>query len=391
MDAQPLRSSDIRERNEKIILGLIRSRKRLSQSEAVQLTGLRAPTVFRIFSALERKGCIRTGAALQGSEQGSEDRKGRKPQFFEVVGDAFYALGIDFWAGSATVTVCDFSGNVLYTDEKVLAPALDAAGLLAGLFTLVEGAYRSVGLRAERVLGFGVGAPGRIDLERGVVLEYPRIAGLDGFPLAEKLADRFGVRVYLHNNASLIALAEQRYGAASDSRSLLTLLVRSGVGGAYLEDGKPFTVLGRSAMEVGHMKVDCDGPPCSCGARGCLEAYLAEEGILSFVPPRFRAADLAGLEAALITDREELRAALAEPLDVLQRGARTLYTLFAPESFLIVSRSAVYAEFLADHLRRTVADLKRLDGTPVRILSDAYDAGRIGRGAADLVFERYLG
>ena len=386
MESQPLRSSDIRERNEKIILGLIRSRKALFQSEAVQLTGLRAPTVFRIFSELERKGFIRTTE----TPSDGEDRRGRKPQFFQVVPETFFAVGIDFWALSATITVCDFAGKVIFTEGRDFPAAMDASGLLENLFPLIERAYRMVALPKDRVLGFGIGAPGRIDLAAGTILAYPRIAGLNGFPLAERVSARFGIPVYLHNNASLIAVAEQRHGGASEFRSLFALLVRSGVGGAYLEDGKPFTTLGRSAVEVGHMCLDCDGPACSCGGRGCLEAYVSEEGILSFVPAKFKVATLKDFETVLAAYRDELLESLQEPLRIFERGVRNIYTLFAPECFLVISRSAPYADLLASHLRQNIGDLLRVDGSPVRVLSDCYDAARIGRGAADLVFDRYL-
>jgi len=386
MESQPLRSSDIRERNEKIILGLIRSRKALSQSEAVQLTGLRAPTVFRIFSKLEQLGFIRT----TGTPADGEDRRGRKPQFYQVVPDSSFAVGVDFWAGSASITVCDFAGTVIFTNERGLPPALNATGLLDQLITLIERAYRESGLVSDRVLGFGIGAPGRIDLAGGKILKYPRIAGLDNFPLGQHISERFGIPVYLHNNASLIAVAEQRYGAAAEYRSLLALLVRSGVGGAYLEDGKPFTTLSRSAIELGHMCLDCDGPACSCGERGCLEAYISEEGILSFVPEGYAVSSFSDFEIVLAGHRDELRSALGEPLRILERAVRNLYTLFAPECFLVISRSALYADLLASHLRENIADLPRVDGSPVRVISDCYDAARIGRGAADLVFDRFL-
>lgn len=387
MNHQPLRSSDIRERNEKIILGLIRSRKTLSQSEAVALTGLRAPSAFRIFSELERKGFIRP-ASVQAE---GEERKGRRPQFYEVVPDAFSAIGIDFWAGSATVAVCDFAGTVVYSDEQQFARSMDADGLLESLEELIDRAYAQSRIQRGRVLGFGIGAPGRIDLDRGRILHYPRIAGLDDYPLSDHLSHRYGVPAYLHNNAALVALAEQRYGAAAEARSLLSLLVRSGVGGAYLENGKPLTVLGRTAMEVGHMSLDCEGPPCSCGGRGCLEAYIAEEGILSFVPAKFGAGSMSDLEGLIASGNAEFLAALEEPLKVFQVALRNLYTLFAPECFLIVGRSAAYAELLADRMRGALSDLTDMEGKSVRFLADRYDPERIGRGAADLVFERFLG
>lgn len=386
MEHQPLRSSDIRERNEKIILNLIRSRTYLSQSEVTRLTGLRAPTAFRIFSGLETQGFIRSATVSAATE----DKKGRKPQYFEVVPQAFYAFGIDFWALSATLSVCDFSGKVIYIEEHQFPSSMDVQILMDQLYALIQRAYKKAKIPKDRVLGFGIGAPGRIDLSQGLVLRYPRIAGLDNFPLGQRLSEKFGVPVYLHNNASLIALAEDRSGETEGSRSLFTFLVRSGVGGAYLEGGRAFTVLNRTAVEVGHMSLDCDGPVCSCGGRGCLEEYISEDAVLSFLPKSLNIKTFLDLDRAIETHRESILQALAESLRIFELGIRNIYTLFAPETFLIVSRSANYADLLASYLRERIGDLVRIDGTPVRLVSDRYNPARIGQRAGDLVFEHFL-
>jgi len=396
MSGVPLRSADIRERNAKIILGFVQSRKYISQSELVGITGLRAPTVYRIFTELEKQGLIRPVGTTRPEEaapvsNGSEEKKGRKPQYYEVVPEAFYSIGIDFWSRSATLAVSDFSGTVRYVDELLFPEQIDSDALVASLHSLIESALAKSQIDLSRLLGFGIGAPGRIDLESGRILSYPRITKLNNFPLVAKLLEFYSVPVYLHNNASLAALAELKYGAAQGAKSLFTFLVRSGVGGAYIEGSQPFTVLGKTALEVGHLSFNCEGPHCTCGGQGCLEAYIAEDAILPFIQKAYPIQDLSELDTLLDSPHGPfIRSALDEPLHIFELAVRNIHTLFSPERYLIISRFAGYARLLQEELQNRLQDLIMKADSPVSIVSDVYDSRRIGRGATDLVIEQFL-
>ncbi|AEJ20203.1 ROK family transcriptional regulator [Gracilinema caldarium] len=396
MSGLPLRSADIRERNVKIILGLLRQRKYLSQSEVVSLTGLRAPTIFRIFTDLEKQGLIRPVQLAryeeaQAGQTAGEEKKGRKPQYFEVVPEAFYSIGIDFWSRSATLALSDFSGEIRYVDEGLFPEDLDADTLVAALHGLIERALEICKIDISRLLGFGIGAPGRIDLDQGLILSYPRIRGLINFPLVARLQERYAVPVYLHNNASLAALAELKYGEARGSKSLFAFLVRSGVGGAYIENTQPFTVLGKTALEVGHLSFNCEGPHCTCGGQGCLEAYIAEDAILNRIQKVAPGTGLADLETVLDSPLgSRIQAGLDEPLHMFELAVRNIHTLFSPESYLIISRFPGYARLLKEALETRLSDLVHRAQDPIKIVSDVYDSRRIGRGATDLVIEQFL-
>jgi len=396
MSGLPLRSADIRERNAKIILGLVQSRKHISQSEVVTLTGLRAPTIFRIFTELEKQGLIRPAKnprseEILANQHGGEEKKGRKPQYFEVVPEAFYSIGIDFWSRSAALAVSDFSGEIRYVDEELFPEQMDADALVAALHGLIERALNMSHIDPGRILGFGIGAPGRIDLDAGRIISYPRISQLTDFPLVAKLQEQYSAPVYLHNNASLAALAELKYGVARGAKSLFVFLVRSGVGGAYIEGSKPFTVLGKTALEVGHLSFNCEGPHCTCGGQGCLEAYIAEDAIIDWIRTVYPLKTLADLDQLLDTpEGMAIRSALDEPLHMFSLAVRNIHTLFCAESYLIISRFPGYARLLQEELQKRLEDLTNDREYPIKLVSDVYDSRRIGHGATDLVIEQFL-
>ncbi|MFP3959798.1 MAG: ROK family transcriptional regulator, partial [Spirochaetaceae bacterium] len=294
MTRRPLRSYDVRERNEKLVLQIIYRERGISQSEVAQQTGLKPPTVFRIFSQLESDGIIRECTP----ERETLPTKGRKPAYYCVVPDSLYTIGIDFWSGSAAVVVSDFAGTAVHSE--VLDVAARAEGGVTGetmleeISALVRRSIEQSKLSPERLLGIGVGAPGIVDIESGTVVRYPRIPGLDGSSIKERLEEEFGWPVYVHNNTAVIALGEYRYGAAAGYQSVVASLVRSGVGGAFLKDGRILTNRGRTVLEIGHIVLDPNGPPCSAGWRGCVESYLSEEALSAAL----RRAGYAGLDEA---------------------------------------------------------------------------------------------
>ncbi len=412
MERRPLRSADIRARNEKLVLSIIRGRRGVSQSEVAQLTGLKPPTVFRIFQVLAEQEFIVScpegetgGGREEPSSDGGGERKGRRPAYYCVNRRARYAIGLDFWARSASAVVVDFAGTPIY--RKVLAfdehehehrlrheerqdggsSRTTAQETVDRLMQLLSEAMEAAGIDERQLLGIGVGAPGMVDIREGVVVRYPRIPGMDGYPLQAELQKRFGVPVHLHNNAAVIALSEYRYGSVRGRQSVLTLVVRAGVGGAFIQDGTLFVNQDRTALEVGHTTVDPAGPQCRCGRHGCLETYLSEEALRRDAG----AADIDAFFAAVAQGE-------VEALSVVQRAAEklliALYGLlnsFNPEAVLIVTRSDALSRRLSDAIRdQLVRQSPFVTAAERDIVPHAYDPVIAGQGAADLVFDSFF-
>jgi predicted NBD/HSP70 family sugar kinase len=387
LNRKPLRSYDIRERNEKLVLSLISSRKTLSQSEVVAITGLKAPTVFRIFSILEAKQYI------EPCDSGIEipEKKGRKPVYYCIKSDAHYAIGLDFWNRSASVVIVDFHRQPIYENIVNFPADVDAAYVLNRLRTLIRTSLRTSGIPPEKLLGIGIGSPGVIDLKQGMVLFYPRIRGMVNFPIREKLERSFNVPVHLHNNSAVIALSEYRYGKAKKCSSLLLLLLRAGLGGSFIQAGELFVSQEQTALEIGHMKIGSGEKPCWCGERGCLETELSEDRLVAELDAVSPARDLSNLNDALIAGNAGVKKVLEEKGELLSCAIRNLYMLFRPQAFLIVTRSEALSEFLAEQARQTLRHLKVADQrVKVSVLADQYNPIIAGRGATDLVFDHFL-
>jgi predicted NBD/HSP70 family sugar kinase len=397
-DKAPIRAADIKERNERLVLGMVFRAGQASQSEVAMVSGLKAPTVFRIFGELERSGLI---APVSTPPMPAADRKGRRPTWYSTVPGAYRVVGLDFRAGGASVVIEDFSAKVLYSEER---PIRDGAG--------ADEAYDVVAGLASDALehvdggplpGIGVGAPGVVDLAGGSVLDYQRIGGLSGFPFADRLLERFGATVRMGNNATIATMAAYRYGVAcgqdggtdppshgNGSLGTFSLLVRTGVGGAFIRDGIPYENAGRTAIGIGHMTMDIEGPSCPCGGRGCLEAYLAEDSLIAAVRKARPCADLAELDRLIASEDPSTLGAIAEPLLFASTALLNIRHLLDPDGFIIISRSSALSTCIAAEADRHLANHPRTDGSAPRIRGYRWDPVLAGMAACDMIFDAFF-
>ncbi len=208
-------------------------------------------------------------------------------------------VGIDIGGTKIATSVGDRSGSVITHTRRPTAgqgdPERDVAALAKDIRELVE----SAGALSD-VAAVGVSAPGPLDPTGRRLLDPPNLAGWEDVPLAEWLEDALGARVFLENDANAAAVAEWRFGAGRGFDDVVYLTMSTGVGGGLVLGGRLYRGVGRGAGEVGHMRVcwDEDAEVCSCGRRGCLEAYVGgaswSRRLQRITPKDSRAAELAG-------------------------------------------------------------------------------------------------
>ncbi|HOV37336.1 MAG TPA: ROK family transcriptional regulator [Spirochaetales bacterium] len=386
MNIAPLRSTDIRERNEKLVLNMIHKAKQISQSEVALMTGLKPPTVFRIFTILEKGGYILPLSPNQAGMPVVPGKKGRKPVAFQVNPDVHYILGID-WTRTPTLVIVDFSGQIIFSTTQEFPPDIDAEGSLGVIADMIEASLRDNSLPREKILGIGIGLPGRVDIEEGSIINYPRIPGMINFPIREKLAKKFDLPVYVHNNTSVIALSEYRYGKAQQLNSFLTILIRSGVGGAFVQNGVAFVNGHRTSVEIGHLGLDPRGPLCYCGQKGCLETYLSEDAFLFDLQKTLNLKSVLDLEPFLQQHDSRVLEVTRKKGEVLCRAIQSLVNIFSPEAILLITRSQLFSEHL-------VAVLGELECThfshPATLIASHYKPTLAAKAATDLIFDDFF-
>ena len=384
MLSKPLRPSDIRKRNEKVVLNIIRERGVVSQTDVVQETKLMASSVLSIFTALQEQGLIYEDEKIDIPDYG---QRGRKPKYFRIVPTAAYALGIDLTPHFFHLSLVDFAGNIVVSRQVDIDNLMQLDELYENIRESITRVIKLKRVPKKILLGLGMGIPGQVDSRNGICLRSPFFKDHENLPLASSLSKILRIPVYIHNNCSVITVSERRYRQNLEQyQSLLAVLMRTGVGGGFTEKDVHDYYNQVSTYEIGHIPYSLDGPVCHCGARGCIETQLGEDVLLEELNA------VVPLPSIPDVDEEYLRnpavqAILRRKGSLLYMILRSVYQAVFPDTILLISRSFALSSFLVEHLR-TEAEKDRI--RKFSIMAESYDPALYSRGAADLVWENYF-
>lgn len=185
-----------------------------------------------------------------------------------------YFIGIDLGGMSAKAGLLDEQGNVLCMIRCETRPedsAETTAKNLAGLACELIAEYN---ISRFDVIAVGIGSPGVIDSRRGVVVRWSNFGWTD-VPLADLVAGRLGLPVYITNDANAAALGEARYGSGKAYEDSVMITLGTGVGGGIVMGGKLVEGYRSAGGELGHTVIRQGGIKCTCGRRGCFERYAS--------------------------------------------------------------------------------------------------------------------
>jgi glucokinase len=184
-------------------------------------------------------------------------------------------------------------------------------------------------------------------------------------PLRDALSDRLGLPVALEHDAKAAALGEYHYGAGRGERSMVFIVLGTGVGGAIIADGQLYRGTSNSAGEIGHVTLDRAGDLCSCGCRGCVETYVSGPGLARRYARAAQAARLEGSPEPVTGERVTRLARRGDPLAlrVMAEGGEALGVAIASmamildiELYVVGSSVARASDLFLASARRTVPD-----------------------------------
>jgi glucokinase len=192
-----------------------------------------------------------------------------------------YFVGIDLGGTNIKSGVVDNDGRPM---SSVSIETHAGMGPETGLDNLVAAANQAVtksGLYWDRIAAVGLGSPGTMDLEAGMLLDPPNLPGWDNFPIRQRLADRVKKPVTFQNDANAASYGEFWVGAAKDDRSLVMFTLGTGIGCGIVVDGMIIAGRHSHGAECGHIIIEMEnGRQCSCGAYGHLEGYASATALV---------------------------------------------------------------------------------------------------------------
>ena len=188
-------------------------------------------------------------------------------------------IGIDLGGTNIKAALVDYEGQVLAEASAPTGGLRPAEELCRDIAALTDRLLAQADCPRDQVAALGMGCPGTVDDHTGVVV-YANNLEWRNFPAADCLGALTGLPVAIGNDANVAALAESLYGCARGAQSAVILTLGTGVGGGIVLDGRLWTGFNGAASELGHIVVEPEGVPCTCGRRGCLEMYASATGLL---------------------------------------------------------------------------------------------------------------
>lgn len=297
-----------------------------------------------------------------------------------------YNIGIDIGGTGISAGVVSDGGELICTTS--LPTPVGNTAILDCISSLIDKLMADY----PKIKSIGIGVPGAV-FPRNTV-SFACNINMRSYPLGDLLFERYKIPVYLENDANCAALAEYM---ARDCSSLLMLTIGTGIGGAYIENGRMLTGHNGCALEVGHNVIVCGGKTCSCGRRGCFETYASTSALVSNISeyiaknPLSLMAEISkkygDCDARIIFDamREndgDAHEIYAQYIAYLACGITSLINIFQPEILAIGGAIANQGEALLAPIRAIVEaeNYARTTNICTEIISAKYfgDAGIIG-------------
>lgn len=194
--------------------------------------------------------------------------------------DEKYWIGFDLGGTKMAATVFDKNMKVLGCARKKTKAYEGLVSTLNRMGKVVEKAVEDAGLNIDKIAGVGIGTPGSLDLENGVIINAPNL-GWDKVALKKEMETRTGCRVALMNDVDAGIYGEYASGAGRGGRCVVGIFPGTGVGGGCVLNGSVLTAGRSSCMEIGHLPLIPNGAVCGCGLRGCLETVASRLAIAS--------------------------------------------------------------------------------------------------------------
>lgn len=198
-----------------------------------------------------------------------------------------------------------------------------------------------------KVTCIGIGAPGPIIYEKGIVVQAPNLPGWKKVNIKKIIEKEFKIKTLVDNDANCAALAEAKFGVAKKARNFLYMTISTGVGGGIIIDRKIYRGTNGSAGEFGHMIIDPNGPKCGCGKNGCLEALASGSAI-----KRKTGMNAIAVELAARQGDKRAKAVINDVAHYLSIGIGNLVNIFNPEMIVVGGGLSNMRELLISPIKK---------------------------------------
>lgn len=305
-----------------------------------------------------------------------------------------YWLGIDLGGTNIATGVVDENYNIIGRGKMKTGAGRPADEVADDIIKTVQMAITDANINADEISSMGIGVPGTVDPETGIVIRAENLY-FDDVPLCQMLKDRSGYDFYIENDANAAAYGELIAGAGKGKKHMIAITLGTGVGGGIIIDGKIYSGVTHAGGELGHTIMIHGGEPCPCGNSGCFEAYASASALIR----QTKAAMLLNKDSAMwdiagalenvngITAFNAMRNGdkvgtfvVNKYIEYLSIGVFNMINIFTPEVLCIGGGVSKEGDTLLNPIKKFVTEncFDHGRGTEIKIAELGNDAGIIG-------------
>lgn len=190
-----------------------------------------------------------------------------------------YKVGVDLGGTNIVAGVINDNYEIIGRGKVKTNVPRPAEEIMSDIVYCVKKAVEDAGISIDEVESVGIGTPGSVDREKGVI-EFANNLYFHHVPAAELIRKELDVDIFLENDANCAALGEAIAGAGKGKKSFVAITLGTGVGSGYIEDGRIIIGCNGTGGEFGHMVIKFDGEMCTCGRQGCWESYASATALV---------------------------------------------------------------------------------------------------------------
>lgn len=312
-----------------------------------------------------------------------------------------YSIGIDLGGTNIAVGIVDKDMKIVKKGSVPTLPDRDNELIVRDMTELAKKLMNSLSLTTKDISFVGIASPGSVDRENGVVI-YSNNIHFKDFPIAKIFRKYLPIeKIYVENDANAAALAEALAGAAKGTNNSVMITLGTGVGGGIIINKKIYVGANGAAGELGHTVIEFDGRLCSCGRRGCWEAYSSATGLVNMTKEKIRQCRTFGIDSLMVKEEDARgkvnartafnaqkagdicgREVVGEYIHYLACGITNMINIFQPEVLSIGGGVCNEGSNLIDPLMQIVAHEQYtrslVTKTQIKIAELGNDAGIIG-------------
>ena len=305
-------------------------------------------------------------------------------------------IGIDLGGTNIAVGLVDNNGFILYKESIPTKAQRHYTEILEDMAKLSLYVIKEAGYSISDVEAIGIGSPGTPDKEKGILV-YTNNIDFNNVPMRAEIQKYIDLPVFIDNDANCAALAEAVAGAAAGTKHSVAITLGTGVGGGIIIDRKIYAGFNDSGAELGHMVIEANGHPCTCGRRGCWEAYASATGLIRLTKEAAKKNPSSSIYELVQNDLDKINGKTA--FDAAKAGDETgqqvvntyikylgvgltnVINIFQPEVLVIGGGICKEGEYLLKPLREYIKQqvyCKQVAQTQIKTAMLGNDAGIIG-------------